>query len=113
MQWEYPTFLRVAVSTANLLSFDYERKTQVSQRSSKKLTYDQGIWYQDLPKIEKNTDSKKRTREEVEAEELSKIALDFKETLIDYVTQLGLDASFLENYSYAGITVLLVTSVPG
>jgi len=85
---KYSNFLRVAVSTANLLSFDYDRKTQ-------------GIWVQDFPKMDTKQDPK------------SEIAIDFISTLEDYLTLLGLKAAFLRDYSFENVKVVLVTSVPG
>ena len=86
---KYDNFLRVVVSTANLLKIDYERKTQ-------------GLWVQDFPKI--NEDNKTTT---------SELALDFKYTLHDYLTRLDLNADFLNNYSFNNVKIVLITSVPG
>jgi len=85
---KYSNFLRVAVSTANLLSFDYDRKTQ-------------GIWVQDFPKM----DTKQAHK--------SELAIDFMSTLEDYITSLGLKATFLKDYCFENVKVVLVTSVPG
>lgn len=51
-QIEYDSFLRVVVSTANLLAIDYDQKTQ-------------GLWVQDFPKKveEKDAKSVKHNRE--------------------------------------------------
>jgi len=85
---KYPDFIRVVVSTANLLSIDYDRKTQ-------------GLWVQDFPKLNQP------------AEPISPLAIDFKSTLEDYLISLGLKTNFLVEYSFEDVRVVLVTSVPG
>src|SRR5579863_2112406 len=86
---KYDNFLRIVVSTANLLEIDYDRKTQ-------------GLWVQDFPKINEDNEVVK-----------SELAMDFKYTLHDYLTRLDLNADFLNNYSFNDVKIVLITSVPG
>lgn len=96
---KYPSFLRLVVSTANLLSIDYENKTQ-------------GIWTQDFP-LKINSENMENSPASTDTSSLSPVASDFKETLFDYIKRLELDASFLHNYDFKDVKVVLITSVPG
>jgi len=85
---KYGTSIRVAVTTANLLPSDYNRKTQ-------------GLWVQDFPlKIKQENTSP------------GHLARDFQSTLEDYVKRLGVPTKF-DDYSFENVKVVLLTSVPG
>eukprot|EP01105_Mastigella_eilhardi_P017501 TRINITY_DN4021_c0_g1_i1.p1 TRINITY_DN4021_c0_g1~~TRINITY_DN4021_c0_g1_i1.p1 ORF type:complete len:365 (-),score=93.00 TRINITY_DN4021_c0_g1_i1:667-1761(-) len=80
--------LRVAVSTANLISIDYNRKTQA-------------VWVQDFPpKAARSTGGSSDTCE-------------FEETLVDYVRRLELDTRPLRAFDFSLARGVLIPSVPG
>lgn len=91
--------LRVAITTANLIQKDYERKTQ-------------GIWLQDFPK-------KRGGASSASSSQGSGLAQDFEDTLVDYFGHMGnerqlqFQPSSLRHYDYSAVRVALVTSVPG
>lgn len=74
----YPKFLRVIISTANLLHMDYHRKTQ-------------GIWYQDFPPKKGNT----------------KQTCDFEVTLVDYLQKLQIPTGEVLKYDFTSAKVIV------
>jgi tyrosyl-DNA phosphodiesterase-1 len=99
---KYESFLRVVVSTANLLAIDYDQKTQ-------------GLWVQDFPKkvVQPKENEKEAKSVKHNRENNNNLAKDFEETLKDYLQRLGANAEFVSEYSYSDVKIVLITSVPG
>jgi len=88
----YPAFMRVVISTGNLIRADFERKTN-------------GIWSQDFPLHTEKTRSQPQSAE----------AADFLLTLQDYLLHIKLRplSELLAQYDYSQVKVALISSIPG
>ncbi|KAL6077671.1 tyrosyl-DNA phosphodiesterase 1 [Balamuthia mandrillaris] len=88
--------LRVAITTANLIDADYERKTQ-------------GIWVQDFPRASPSAQ-----------QQTTELSREFVSYLTDYLRKMGrtsqlggFDPVRLRDYDFSQVKVRLVASVPG
>jgi tyrosyl-DNA phosphodiesterase-1 len=97
---QYPGFLRIAISTANLYATDYERKTQ-------------GVWFQDFPLKGSEVTKVENALDAASAAKVRTMARDFELTIKDYFQRLvkGFDGSLFEKYDYRNVRVALITSV--
>jgi hypothetical protein len=68
---------------------DYHRKTN-------------GIWVQDFPR-----------RANPKAPQTTELAIDFYNTLYDYLGRCNERRAYLEDYDYSAVRVVLITSIPG
>jgi len=131
---QYPTCLRVCVSTANLYESDYLNKTQA-------------IWFQDFP-LQSITDAMapnissssssysssystnahapassheerqhhfNRSLDEATIKKVRAMARDFSQSLKDYFARLvrGFDTTIFDRYDFSNVRVSLITSVIG
>ncbi|PRP75821.1 hypothetical protein PROFUN_08815 [Planoprotostelium fungivorum] len=80
----YENKVRIAISTANLVAPDYDRKTQ-------------GIWMEDFSR--KKEDSPPTSA--------------FEETITDYVRRIKADPKPFSSFDFSSSKVILITSVPG
>ena len=119
----YDTFVRIAVSSSNLLRVDYERKSQ-------------SLWMQDFPlalleasgkggnekaegMAKKMGGHSSRSMARVEGSSTrtshgnEKNGELFRETLVDYLRRLKVPYTRLSLYDFSSATAMLITSVPG
>ena len=90
---EYPTFVRICISTGNLTQDDYEQRVQ-------------GLWIQDFPV------------RDISWKENTALAADFQETLLDYLAncQANLKNKYsliFNKYSFNAVKICLLSSVNG
>lgn len=100
---QYPNFMRVFISTANLLEMDWERKTQ-------------GVWFQDFPLKTGVPDADERLANMTEQERImvEQLAQNFVQTLKDYFVRLvgpDFNAGFFNSYDFRNVRVSLVSTV--